>query len=265
MSQKAGAALTELKAVRRWNPQTGWSTVKSWRGLDAEIQGLAAQMMEEKVEFETEDDEGDYRILRATFTTAEDGSSPQDQIVTRYSLHTSSLEKSLYESRFARLLPEPSLAAVRYAMAALDYTPKDYPGLSAKSNNYDVALAYLTALHAGTSLEGHAAALFKRLVSGKPESFLVSQYVLRGTTTYPRGVKIEKDQRNLDKFYPDTPTLAALEKLPSDLPFTIPTGVWFKHGFQADEQSDGKWVVVEEWLHADAIDDWVYEQATQVS
>ena len=242
------SGIEELRPEREWDPRTGWSTVRVFRGLGVQIEGLMMQAVASRLRVQDSPEvESPYIVLRIFIPNASDGSNPDEQIIDRWELIGNDLDKSILECERARAIPKADLAHVK-AKAQETLRINDETG-------YNI----LEGIFQGDSKE-----LFIRLVRGWPESFFEDQWVLRNTKIVepPPAGTAKPAYVNLNRIFPTKALLIQKEKIPvGKFPFDIPEGQWLKRKPHAEEQSDGKWIITQEYWHGDLIDDFIYKTA----
>lgn len=99
-------------------------------------------------------------------------------------------------------------------------------------------------------------------LSKQHTSFNVSSVALRKVVTATKGAIFKADLVGINAVY-KTATLEAAESIPATIKFSLPTsGSWLKKGPKCEQQSNGTWIITQEWWYADSWDTFLYGEAT---
>lgn len=241
-----GASMEEQRMVRRWTARTGWSYVRSWRGLDGDCAALISQLQALGVDVDVEDEEGPYAIVRGNFLGGEDGIVPAPEITTVWTRRSNVGEKSIYDHPTSVELGEAVLKEIQNQVD--------------KSVSWAVAKAAVEAKATAEGVNQVTAVDLLRLATRNVEAYIETQYVLRKTQIVPKKANLVVQDTNVGKLL-TTSTLNTLEQVPTNLLFTLPVGNWLKMPPEIDQRSDGKWEVVEEWWYAESPATYLYGAA----
>ena len=276
-----GAA--ELPSVSTWDPRTGDSLERRWKGRPTAIDGIEAQLRAAGIPFRREVmPNGGYNIITAIYGAAETQPAGEP-LADLWDLVGNDLEKSIWLcddvraelKKMASGLDVTRLAGLARLRAdcealargdAITYdTQTGEQGTLTVEQWLDGITTYITPTYAQGNLNALNPLVFKKLLrslSQGVEAFVVSQYVLRHRQVIAKGSTIKPSTANINKVYTNTLDMMDVEAVPNDLPFDLPEGVWLKKTPTRDQVAGDKWQITQEWWHADDYDDLAYKPAS---
>lgn len=240
----AGVQFTELDREETWDPVAGLQVVRSWRALPDYIEGLKSQLFNAGIKWSCAPDEGPYKVIKGWFNTQE-GTDISKQFTSRWSLLFNDNELSLFDCPKARAIPADQIAKIKQYLSEADL-----------GENYGIKKGLLTNEDAQT--------LFEKLVRGTPSGFLDPAWVLRNTAIVskdmPKDLVPMSNYAPVGSVYVTTALLIAKEAIKEDLfIFKPPLGEWLVRPPLYDQDTEGKWQVMQEFWWAERWDDFVYE------
>jgi hypothetical protein len=247
MSTQLGhPGLTEQPTEREYIPAQGWQTVREWHGSEAAVDGFSSQLVQFGYRLRRFRVEGIIYGLEAQIPDAQDGSAPpvdpdDDQLVT-WELVGNDLNKSIFD--------HDNFSDVTSVTAADQQTLRDIRDGTTKHTEA-----------AATDLTGNAEK-FRVLLSKGVQSFPISQYVLRKTSTVPLNWAGQQAMTNVGDVYTSTSQMETAEGVPNDLKFIMPEGKWLKRTPTIRQQRSGRWQINSEFWHADDASDVLYDEVT---
>lgn len=262
---------------RMFDPRSGWTVTRRWRGSKAKIDDLAVTeaLLGNRIVI-TPPDDGGLFILESAFADIE--AQPADlPLSDTWELDANTLEKELWNLPFMRVefdsikdnrqgnpTGDPRLSSgscinwIRRAIEAFISGQEKIVTLDPEERPLTYAELHQDCLAYGL----HEAAFLKivHLYAQGVKAFPVPQYVLKRT----RVVANNYSRSNLTDIYNDifkrrtTSSLEAAEAIPNTIRFVIPQGEWVKQPPTMKQSSPTKWTLSEEWWHADKWEPEIY-------
>lgn len=262
MSLAGAIGPVELRPAKSWDPRSGWSIVRRWRGEESVIAILADQYRAAgyRVEVDPSDD-GSYDILRVQLG-AEETQPPDQPLADQWTLAGNDLEKSLWSLPVIRTEMDAcentmALAMLRADIEAMVRGETAVPDPQTPSTTIDLTLDGLKSVVEELGMNWAPwLALITSLARGE-ESYSVSQYVLRHVLTIGSNSTIKPSYDNVGRMY-STASLEAAEQIPSTLKFVLPAGFWLKRTPTVDQTAADKYQITQEWWHAEQYDPFIY-------
>jgi hypothetical protein len=230
--QKGTPEVIEQPSEREYNAQTGWRTVRRWRGTREACELFVPQLLNSVNSFRINVEDGSpMATIEGWVDNAQDGSSvdSEAQITTAWEVFGNDLEKDIFDHpRFAALAVGDREVLKSFRDGSLDYNEAAFQ-LSGAPDAAD----YLDAL------------------DSKQESYTVAQIVLRRTKSVASLAAVYCINSNANKTYTRAQLIAA-EGVPSAVITEMPsTGKWLARTGQKAQQSNGRYQITQEWWHAD--------------
>lgn len=249
-----GDAITQDPDVKIWDPRTGWTIRRPWRGTPSALanQQLALQIQGIRSEYEPAGPEGGYDTLFGIFGAEE--TQPIDQTVTdQWDLLGNMLEKDLWthpkvKAMFDQLLEPPNDPEGIPTDTYIAYK-QDIDALVAGSKTF-ADLAWWPDAFPNTKK-------FVRALMRGVTSFPVSQYVLRNTRILASNYSIRPVYTRVGKVM-TTAQVQSIYNPPATLKFALPDGYWVEQTPNCEQDGD-KWQLTREWWHADDYDPFIYD------
>lgn len=229
---------------REWTSRDGWFTVTKYYGLKADILGLIPSYLEEGFRLKLDESEDDPNAtLEVRVDDALDGAEDSaEELDQTWEKITNMLEKDLYTFPGIGATDEARAATIAGIKQAVDLVQS---GESAVADYVD------------TFPNAIANRIYLLKVQGT-ESYRVPQYVLRRTTTLKSNYPDEWPETNILKQW-TAAQLITDYAIPDDRKFHVNDGAWVYQGVLSNtQQPNGKWVLIEEWWHADEWDLLLY-------
>ena len=244
----------ELKPVSAWDPRRGWSITRRFKGLQSSIDALALTLIASGVRFTREVmPDGGYHILSATYG-AEESQSPTEPLSDLWDLDGNDIEQSLWL--------RPSIKA--HLEFFLDES--GFP-----TDSYVAITRDIQELVSGTKLpsdiawwgdkDPHTPELkkFARELLRGVDSYHVSEWVLRRRRVIARNSTIQPSNAYVNMLFMTTSKLRAVEGVPSNLPFTLPDGVWLKKSPKRTQIASDKWEISQEYWWGENYSTFAYD------
>jgi len=235
--------LTEQPTRREYDPRDGWSTLVTYHGPTAAVQGVIPNLVNQGLRFSEFPVQDGVRGIEIRFSDARDGAAPptnpDDEQTTTWELVGNDLNKDLFDHANYTALPD-----------ANKKTLKDYRNGAKKIDDADV-----------TALTGNAQK-FRDLITKGVEGYTVAQYILRKTGVVALDWSGTFGVTNVGDYYATTADLTTAELVPATLKFSMPSGEWLKRTPTIRQNRDGRWVGTQEWWHADTWSDVLYDEIT---
>lgn len=260
-------AARRLKDGKMFDPRTGWTITRRWKGSQAALDAIAITegLLQNRFVITPSDDGGDF-ILESTAADIEN-QPPDVPLSDTWELDGNMLEKELWhlpwmiaefdsikDNRTGNPTGDPRLSSG----SCINWIRKNIEAFIAgqeKTITLDPEERPLTyaELHQDCLAYGlHEEAFLKiiHLYAQGVKAFPVSQYVLKRTRIIATNY-IGKPILN-DVFKRRTnESLVSAYPVPSALLFTLPVGEWQKQTPQVKQVTSAKWAISEEWWHAD--------------
>jgi len=270
MNYRGQSGPVEIPSLRSWDPRTGWTITRRWRGTPSTVAVLEAQLRTAGLRTSLEPSEDNaYATLSAQYG-AEESQPPTEPLSDTWALVGNDLEKSLWNHPriLAELLRIPDadldkqqeIALVRAEVDALIRAEQEVT--HADGSIYTLTIQHILLVHiANLGLDAQVfRGLISALVRGE-EAFTVSQWVLRHTLVIAANSSIKPSLANVGRVYP-TDQLRAVEAIPNTIRFDLPLGVWLKRTPTIEQTSADKWTITQEFWHAEQYDPFIYQLAT---
>jgi len=251
--------ITELDPDYRWDPQSGLTVTRKWKGAKADIIAQEPFMRSRGMQTDVEhDEEGGWSILRATGIPESHGDG---ELTTVWTLDGNDLEKSIWEhpkiSRQLALITDPDKAITLRQMieafisgtTVVDDNEEEFKPTQAEILQF--------ASDIGVGFDTFVLSEFLGALARGVEAFTVSQYVLRREIVVPRYTNIRPAYSYVGQLL-YTRTMASFENIPDDLGFDLPDGIWLKRTPTRTLVAIDKWQITQEWWHADDYDKFSY-------
>jgi hypothetical protein len=232
MILKGNNGMVELEPERNYTVRDGWRTVRRWRGTKEAVNLFLPTLLIDGPNIRIVSEAGPFATVEASFDNAQDGSdvTEEAQIVTTWSVVSNELEQHVIESDYFDDLNSNERTAIRMYV--------------------DEAMTYETALTIVTSPNG--VALLEQMNAGKT-AYAISQIVLRRSKTVSGYDSAVAYLANANKVYSRAKLIADFAPpagVQSEMP---PYGEWLARNATKEQQSNGKWVITQEWWHGDRI------------
>lgn len=265
----------ELSPIRNWDPRTGWSIVRRWRGKPDQIETLSLGLINNGIRFEIEEERspGGYRILRATYGL-DQSQDPNVALSDLWDLVGNDIEKSIWTTYLVRnelkkLFDLNDVGKLGYLARfradiealvrgeAITFKADTGEEITLTMDSWFTSMSNLnTSRSWGLDLD-----VFKKLImslSTGVESFYMSQWVLRHRVLIARNSTIKPSTVNIDRIFPTTQILKDWESVPNNLPFDLPDGAWLKRTPTREQVDADKWQIVQEFWHVEDYDNLAY-------
>jgi hypothetical protein len=269
-----GIAIIELKPDINFDPRTGYSIVRRWKGTEYQIDLLATfyEFRGFRVERNSSDN-GGKSFLRVYFGALE--TWPVDQpLIDKWSKRGNDLEKRLWElpkvkAETNKVTAVGDLALLKSDVEALvtgrpndavdtDGNPIRVNGKTQKANlTYILGRCTAIGMNA-TVLEG----LIGAFARGE-EAFLVSQCVLTRTVIAPFNTTIEADETNVDKIFTTSGMKTLFPTIPNKIRNQMREGFWLKKTPTEDQTASDRITIEYEWWFAELYDTYIYGNPIQ--
>ena len=232
----------ELKPASSWDPRRGWTIIRRYKGVQAAIDALAVTLINAGVRFSREVmPDGGYHILNATYG-AEETQPPNEALSDQWDLDGNDIEKSLWLKPSVKALFDPLLE-------------NGFPGNQWVEVRRDIqSLVAGDKLPSGIAWFADASEFTKRFVADLlrgVDSYHSSEWVLRRRQVIARNSIIKPSNTYVNMIFLTTAKLMAVEGVPSNLPFTLPNGVWLKKSPKRSQIAADKWEISQEYWWAD--------------
>lgn len=252
MSDFFGEGLSQLQSEFGFDPKTGDTEIKRWRGTPSQV---ASQFVVTKLlglrSGVSEEDEGGYHILSVWYGATET-QPPDVPLSDIWSLEGNQLEKSLWE------LDKVQDQFDGWSTADIVALKADVEQVLAGSGAVADILGGLPPGTDATVIEG----LIKALARGI-ESKSISQFVLKRVLTVVSTTSIKPAYDGVNKVITTANLEAGVDpgapSIPSTLLFVLPDGYWLKQAPTVTRKTSTTWELTQEWWHADKYDTFVYE------
>lgn len=264
-----GIAIIELKPEISFDPRSGYSIVRRWRGTEYQIDLLATfyEFRGFRVE-RTPSDNGGKSFLRVYFGAEE--TWPDDKpIIDKWSKRGNDLEKHLW-----------SLPKVKAELAKVT-VPEDYQKLAllkadiegfakgdTKTTDDDGKTQKLNL--AWIDRECNSVGMDLTIMHGLigaftrgEEAYPVSQCVLIRTQIIPSNSKLEADETNVDKIFTTDGMKTLFPTIPQKIKNQMKPGYWLKKTPTEDQVASDKIQIEYEWWFAEYYDPFIYGAPVQ--
>ena len=257
----------ELPAIQGWDPRTGGSITRRFKGDQTLIAALALTHKRAGARIElTPPEEGGFSELRATYGAA-DTQPPTEPLADIWTLLGNDLEKDLWthpkiRAEIAKADNPQDVATVRGEIEML--IKGDQEVTHSDGQVYALEFPHIWTYHISTLGTGMVEDTWKQFVgalSRGETSYVVSQWVLRHSLVVAANTVIKPALTNIDKIFSNA-ALVASENIPGTIKFDLPTGQWLKKAPTVEQESADKWRITQEWWYAEEWDSWVYDIAS---
>lgn len=236
----------ELKPASSWDPRRGWTIIRRYKGVQAAIDALAVTLINAGVRFSREVmPDGGYHILNATYG-AEETQPPNEALSDQWDLDGNDIEKSLWL--------KPSVKAhLDYFLDASGFPTDSYLTITGDIQNLVSGNKLPSDIKWWNDPDPHTPVLktFARELVRGVDSYHVSEWVLRRRQVIARNSIIKPSNTYVNMIFLTTAKLMAVEGVPSNLPFTLPNGVWLKKSPKRSQIAADKWEISQEYWWAD--------------
>ena len=252
-----GASLIQLPDIKAWDPISGWSIRRPWRGTPTQVANQATLLKSLGIRFELEPGgESGHDTVFGIFG-AEDGQAPTEELTNSWDLVGNDLEKDIWwhpkvTAMFNQLLDPPGHP---------DGVPTDLYIVQRKRIDDIVAGATLISEHQQwwDDLFPDAKKFVRALLRGVT-AYSVSQFVLRNTVVVASNYSIKPAYTNVGKIL-TTAQVQTIHNPPTTIKFALPEGFWLERTPTCEQTASDKFTITREWYHHDEYDDFLYDPA----
>lgn len=248
-----GVNLTQEPSQNSWDPRSGWTVKKAWRGTPLAIaaQMLILQRLRIPFDHEVSQTGGKERIEARL--GAQDTQPETQPLSDEWVLEGNDIEKDIWVHPRVKALFE----------ATLDGSGFPTDTTLAIRQDIDAVLAGQMALAdvpwwSGASSDTKK--LMRALLRGET-SYLDSQYVLKRVQIVASNYRNKPDYSRVNKVITGD-LLKQLNPLPSYIKFTLPNGYWMERTPTIELEPPDKYKVSREWWNFQEFDDFLYDVAT---
>lgn len=267
MSEFYGSGLEQLESEYEFDPRSGYTEIKRWRGAPEKIaEQMAVFALSRTRHSVSEEDEGGHQILRAWFGVTE--SQPAEQAIADiWSLVGNDLEKPIWtidkvQAELNKANDPHSLALIKSDIEKL--LEGETETVDANGNTQTLSLEYILS---GCDSLGIDRTVIRGLINSLAkgvESKSISQFVLRRVLVVASNTSIKPAYDGVNKIW-TTENLntdpSTGGEIPGTILFVLPGGYWLKRTPTVEQQTYDKWQITQEWYHADQYDSFVYDLA----
>jgi hypothetical protein len=255
-----GVQVQELESTTRYDPRTGWTTIRHWKGEPSQIALYETSAATSGYRFSTSWD-GGYKVISVDYPESE-SNDPSVPLSENWEADTNYIQKDIWslptvQTELAKIGGTESPQVRGFFRNDLESLARGNPiTLGEDGEETTVTLAILLDV---ASLYGADwtvfLALFNDLTKGVT-SYEIEQYVVRQTKVTNNSSSIVAARENLGRMH----TAAFMEsQLPEDVKFEVPEdGYWLKRKPSVSRIEKGKWEIVQEWWHTDAYSTLIY-------
>jgi hypothetical protein len=259
-----GIAIIELKPEISFDPRTGYSIVRRWKGTEYQIDLLATfyEFRGFRVE-RTPNDNGGKSFLRVYFG-ADETWNPDVPLIDKWSKRGNDLEKTLWALPHVRAELDKVTNPDDYGQLAL--FKADLEGfvrgetqttdVDGKKQKLTIQFILDSANSVGMNLE-----VIKGLIGAfarGEEAFPVSQCVLIRTQIITTSSPIEADETNVDKVFTTDGMKSLFPTIPNKIKNQMRPGYWLKKTPTEDQVGSDKIQIDYEWWFAEFYDRFIY-------
>mgnify|MGYP003333176592 FL=1 len=222
----------ELESERTYNVRDGWKTVRRYRGTKEAVQLFIPTLLVDGVAIRVIPDDGPLATVEAFYDNAQDGSNQtlDAQIVTTWSVASNEIEQSIIETDAFDALNDDSQLAIREYLSG-DITHGEAVGRT----------------------ETPAGDIFLDSIASGKTTIAISQIVLRRTRVISGFDSALTFLSNANKVYSRAQLISTFAP-PSGVQSEMPSsGEWLARNGNKEQQSNGKWVLTQEWWHGERI------------
>jgi hypothetical protein len=246
MTTYYGSTVTGEVRGYSWNPRTGYQQVVLYTGTQSELDSIASVAKANNYSHRyVPDASGGYSTLEVTYGAAET-QDPTEALADEWSLLGNDLEKSIFE--------HPSVTSEQDGWTSEQKLNFKSAVEAASRGDSATTVDMLEELPDGAVQL--AESVYEELAKGV-EAFPVSQYVLRRSITIASNSTLQPALDNVGKVY-STSGLSASEGVPATLKFSLPDGFWLKRTPSVEPSGVDKWVITQEYWHADEYSTFLY-------
>ncbi len=273
MSFTGQPTLTELTALPSWDPRTGDTIQRRWRGTPVAVEAQRVVLRAAGIRYQVEaPEDGGFQVISGYYGAAE--TQPTNEAISdMWDLEGEDLELAIWEHwkwtaicSYADVDTKAEyVAKVRAWIEALargERTWTDDDGTTLVLSQAEI-IDNATVL---LNLTGHTDELawLKLLIQdfqSGVEAFPQSRWVLRRTMTVAEGTVIRLDLTNIGRVF-TTAVLIADNSIDPDIQADLPTGYWVKRTPKKLNVGSGKYTLQYEWWFAEEYSHFVYDTAT---
>lgn len=264
-----GVQVEELESTTRYDPRTGWTRIRHWKGDPTQIATIKTNAATAGYRFSTSWD-GGYEVVSVDYPESEEN-DPTTPLSEKWECDSNYLQKDIWS--LPTIQAELALIgagnpAVRGAFRNdLENLARGNP-VSVGTDGEETVISYEILL--GGTVDGAPVAgipanygadtqvfrdLFEDLTKGVT-SYEVEQYVIRHTKVTNKSSSIVAARENRGRMHTAS---YILNQLPADVKFEAPEdGFWLKRTPHVEQIEKGKWQIVQEWWHTDTYSTLIY-------
>jgi len=259
--------VVELPALKSWDPRSGWTITRRFRGSPAAVSVVASSWIASgnRVQIESAED-GSFDTL-GVILGAEDTQPANLPLADQWSLVGNDLEKSLWtlpaivaemdKVSIANTDHVHALSLLRTDVEAFARGETSVPDPQNPGSTMDLTLSGLQTVVEALGMSWPVwLALITSMARGE-EAWSVSQFVLRHTLTISANSSIRPSYDGVGRVYSSS-TLIGVEQIPNTLKFVIPDGYWLKRTPTVEQTAADKYQITQEWWHAESYDLFIY-------
>jgi hypothetical protein len=264
-----GIPIIELKPEISFDPRSGYSIVRRWRGTEYQIDLLATSYEFRGFRVErTPSDNGGKSFLRVYFG-AEETWPPDKPLVDKWSKRGNNLEKSLWslpkvKAELAKVTNPQDYGKVALLKADVEgFAKGDTKTTDDKGKSQLLNLAWIDAECNSVGMDLNVIhGLIGAFARGE-EAFPVSQFVLMRTQIITFNSTIEPDETNVDKIFTTSGMKTLFPSIPDKIKNQMKEGFWLKQTPTEDQVASDKIQIEYEWWFAEYYDPFIYGDPIQ--
>lgn len=268
----AGVTAIELDLTVRWNPRTGKTFIRHWKGSPTEIEIIETQARALGFQYSTHWD-GGYLVIDVDYPEDAEG-DVTTPLSDEWEADSNYLQKDIWalpriQTELRLIGPSTDPTVRGFFRNDLENLARGNPttvGTDGSETTITLEILLGSAVTGGTGgITGIPAAygadpevfydLYEALTRGVT-SWEIDTYVLRNRVVTNKRSTIKASRTNVGKIHNASTILAIL---PAEVKMEIPeTGYWLKRIPKVDQIEKGKWEIVQEYWHADEYEDLIY-------
>lgn len=264
--------LVELPSVSQWDPKTGDTLQRRYRGTRGECEIASLVVRADRKRYSIEQPDYDGFAILSVFQSAEDGADPAVPLSSEWELIGEDLEKSIWVHpkwlSIASKLRDGKdgeswwVAYFRGQIEALargESKFTDREGTEFALSRADIISDVDAIAGLNSTQEKNLGQLIDDLCDGV-ESWPISRYVLRHTEIVAANTTIRLSYANVGKIF-STAKLTRTEDIDQVILGTLPNGWWLKRTPTLRASGSSKYQITQEWWHADDYSRFLYDLA----
>lgn len=261
--------LQEIAPLIGWDPQVGDFKTRRWRGSRSACEAYGILLKDRGIGYSIDDVEQGLIYQISAKITGDDTASSAEPIATLWAFRSAEIQIAAWQCEkiqtelaklpFDETTNRDDASKLRTWFDAYLNGARTIEGPEGESLPIDATILQTLVISLGMLWDP-----FDKLIQARCkgfEAFQRSAPILRRTVIVNGRSVYKSDDSKKDKVIA-TALLKVQEKIPDNVPFTLPTGYWLRSQTEAEQSGPDRWSLVTTWEFAKSYEKLGYEEVT---